>query len=185
MPLVQHARQPLRIRGRVPGTDETSHDLGGRAPHRLRIERIAAEQINLFQPREQSRAGVAAGDALHLVDGQKLARVEPIRIKLGAAVKMAGNEKNVAAHTLAASRLEPIGTTALDQLDELKIVLRKIAAEYFLLVGRIDCDRAHRLLVGSRILRPDGDEQRGQQDKLRARRLREGRHGTTLAQNGR
>src|SRR6202171_889545 len=113
VPLVQYARQALSVRLRVPGTNQTSRDLGGCASHRFRLDRVAAEEIYLLQLGEQSRARVAARDTLHLVDGQILTRIQPIRIEIRAAVKMAGNEKNIAANTLAAGALEPIGVTPL------------------------------------------------------------------------
>src|SRR6202158_6376048 len=106
VPLVQYARQALRVRLRVPGTNQTSRDLGGWASHRLRIERVAAEEIYLLQLGEQSRARVAARDALHLVDGQILTRIQPIRIELRAAVKMAGDEKHMGAHILVTGRFK-------------------------------------------------------------------------------
>ena len=72
---------------------------------------------------------------------------------------MAGDEKNIAADILPAGRFKPIGTTTLNQFDELKIVPGQIPAEYFLFVGRIDRDRAHGLLVGARVMRPQGDQE--------------------------
>ena len=128
VPLVQHPRQPLRIRLGVPGADETSRDLGRRAAHRFGVERVAAEEIDLFELREQSRTGVAARRALHLVDGQKLARVQPIRIELGAVVEMAGDEENVASDTLAAGRFEPVGA-AEEVLVPLKAEARRRKAQ--------------------------------------------------------
>jgi hypothetical protein len=76
---------------------------------------------------------------------------------------MTGDEKNVAAHALPAGRSEPIGATALDQLDELELVLGKVAAEAFLLVGRADGDRADGLFVRPSATRPCREKQHGQE----------------------
>src|ERR1700730_2835167 len=46
--LAQRARQALGVSPRVPGSDQTAPDFGGRALERLRIQRVAAEEINLF-----------------------------------------------------------------------------------------------------------------------------------------
>jgi hypothetical protein len=43
MALVELARQPLRIRARVPGADEASLGFGAGAGERLRIQRVATE----------------------------------------------------------------------------------------------------------------------------------------------
>src|ERR1700694_431293 len=60
VPRAQCARQAVGVGPRVPRADETAPDLGGRAPERFRIQRVAAEEINLLQLREQSRTRVAA-----------------------------------------------------------------------------------------------------------------------------
>src|SRR6266566_9306162 len=107
----------------MPGTDKASRDLGRCAPERLRLQGSAAEKIDFLQLREQAGTRVAARRALHLLDGQRLARIQPIRVKLGAVIEVPGDEKNVAADVLAAGRCQPIGATALHQFDKLKIVL--------------------------------------------------------------
>src|SRR5207248_9526156 len=109
----------------------------------------ASEQVNLFQLRKQARARIAARHALHLIDGQEFTRIDAIRVELVAAVEVAGNDQHVAADAGAACRGEPIGTAALDELDESKFVTRKAAAKYFLFVRRIDGDRAHRFLISA------------------------------------
>src|SRR5881296_3038265 len=43
VPLVQRAHEPLDIGLRVPRTDQTSPDLTGSAPERLRLQSVAAE----------------------------------------------------------------------------------------------------------------------------------------------
>jgi hypothetical protein len=83
---------------------------------------------------------------------------------------MAGDEKNIALDTLPAGRFQPIGAPMLYQFDKLKIVLGQATAEYFLFVGRIDRDRAHRFLVGACIVSPNGDQECGQEDKFRGSR---------------
>ncbi|TMH58610.1 MAG: hypothetical protein E6H53_10410 [Betaproteobacteria bacterium] len=174
MALAQHLRHSFRIGRRITGTNETSRDFAGRAPDRLRLQGVAAEQIDFLQLRKQSGTRVAARGAFQLVGGQRLACAQPVRIKLGAVVEMTGNEKNVTTHVLAAGRRQPVGAAALHQLDELKIVLGKAPAKGFLLVGRIDRDRADRLLIGVRIVGPGDGQQSSKQEELRG-----SRHGTS------
>ena len=143
--LVQHARQTLGVGGRMARANEAALNLGRRAAHRFRVQRIAAEKVDLLQLRKQSRARVAARRALHFLDGQELGGVETIRVELVAAVEMPGDDERVAAHALMARRGEPIRPSALDQLDEAIVVARQVALENVLLVGRIDGDRADRL----------------------------------------
>ena len=116
-------------------------DFGRRAYAGFGVQGIAAEQIDFLQLREQSRAGVAAGGALHLGDRQEFIRVEVLGEEL-LAVEMAGDDQNVAADALPAGRSEPVRPAALHQLDELIFVLGEIAPERLLFVGRIDGDRA-------------------------------------------
>src|ERR1700676_303423 len=52
VPRAQSTRQAFGVSPRVPGADETAPDLGGRAPERFRIERVAAEEVTLLQLRE-------------------------------------------------------------------------------------------------------------------------------------
>ena len=162
VPFVQHEGQALGVRRRVSGTDQTPLDLGRRTAHRFRVQRVAAEEIDLLQLREQSGARVAAGGPLHLVDGQKLARVQPVRVKLVAAIEVAGDDQQVAVDAFAARRGQPIRATALHQLHEIVFVRAKVPAEHFPFVGRIDGDRAHRLLVGVSVMGPRRDRQRSQ-----------------------
>ena len=140
------------------------------------MQGIAAEKIDFLQLREQAGTRVAARGALHLLDGQRLANIQPIRVKLGAVIEMTRDEKNIAADILAASRCQPIGATALHQLDKLKIVLGQTPAKYFLFVGRVDCDRAYRFLVGAHLMSPRGDQQGSQQGKFQG-----SRHAEVLA----
>jgi len=68
--LVQRARQALDVGRRVSGTGEAAPDFGRHELDRFRVQRVAPEQVDLLQLREQSGTGVAAGDALHLGDRQ-------------------------------------------------------------------------------------------------------------------
>ena len=93
----------------MPGANEAARDFRGRAAHRFRVERIAAEEIDFLQLREQSRARIAARDALELVHGQRFADIEPVGVELGAAVEVAGDDERVALHALAARRASQSG----------------------------------------------------------------------------
>jgi hypothetical protein len=86
--LAQHACEALRLLGRAPRAHQAACDLGGSHVRGRGIQRVAAEEVDLLQVREEVGTGVAARDALHLVDGQRLARVDAIGIELVAAVEM-------------------------------------------------------------------------------------------------
>ena len=144
----QLARDPCRLFRRVPGSHEAALDLAGRALRRLGIERVAAEQVDLVELREQSRARIAARDALHLGDRQVLAHRDLVGEEHLAAVVVAGDDEDVAAQAGAARRLEPVRPVPLDQLDEREPVGRQAPAERVPLVGRVDRDRADRLRAG-------------------------------------
>src|SRR5258708_31711408 len=77
----QRTGEPLGIGSRVSGASQTSFDLPRRALERLGIQRVAAEEIDLLELREQSRAGIAARGALQLVRGQELVRPQSIGIE--------------------------------------------------------------------------------------------------------
>src|SRR5438105_1704887 len=100
MLLVQQLRQSLRIGQRVPRAHEAARNLRRSAAQRLVVERVATEEIDLFELREQARAGVAARDALQLVDRQVFTRVDAIRIELRAVVEVTRDQQDVAAHAL-------------------------------------------------------------------------------------
>ena len=134
----------------MAGPNEAASDLGGRALHRLGVQRIAAEQVDLLQLRKEARARIATRHALHLVDRQRFAGVDLVGVELVAAVEMTRDQQHVAAHTFAACGREPVKTPALDELDELVLVRRQIAAERLAFVRGIDGDRAHRLRFGTR-----------------------------------
>src|SRR5207248_9040324 len=103
----QCAGQPLGLRPRVPGADQTSPDLGGRAPARSRIQRVAAEKIDLLQLRKQSGTRIAARDALHLGNGEEFARLAPTRQEVVPADAVAGDDEDITSDSLAARRLQP------------------------------------------------------------------------------
>ena len=138
----------LGLGRRVPGADQAAPDFGGRARDGFRVQRVAAEKVDLLQLREQSGTGVAAGGALHLGDRQGFARAQPIRVELGPVVEMAGDDEQVAANALPAGRGEPIGAAALHQLHELVLVFRQALPKDLLFVRRIDGDGADRALAG-------------------------------------
>ncbi len=109
MAVGEHLRDTRRVVGRVAGAQQAARDLRRCAAHGFRVQRVAAEEIDLLQLREQARARVAAGGALEFLDRQEFARVEPVRVELGAAVEVTGYEQHVARHAGAARRTEPIG----------------------------------------------------------------------------
>src|SRR5437763_1104564 len=106
----------------MSGANERPADLGGSALGSRTVQRVAAEQVDLLQVREQSGARAGAGDPLHLLDRKRLALVEPVGVELGAGVEVAGNDEDVATDAGAARRSEPIGPAVLDQLDEMILV---------------------------------------------------------------
>src|ERR1700686_4868085 len=118
-------------------TQKAAADLGGGALVGAGVQRVAAEEVDLLELREQSGTRSTARDALHLVDRQKLARLELVGEKLVAAVIVPGNDEDIAADALPARRFEPIRTASFDELDELKFVRRQALAKSFLLVGRV------------------------------------------------
>ena len=148
MARAQRLRQLLRVGRRMAAANEAARDFGGRAFHRFRIERVATEEVDLLQLREQSRARVTARNALHFVDRQRFPDVQPIRIELVAVIEMPRDEQDVAADALAAGRRQPIGASVLDQFDELELVGGQPAAKRFFFVRGIDGDRADGLPVG-------------------------------------
>src|SRR6185436_12618485 len=77
-------------------------------------------------------------------------REELVPAGVVATVVVSRDDEDVAPYAFAPRRFEPVGTTALDELDELIAVRRQVAPERFLLVGRIDGDRANRLRRGLR-----------------------------------
>ena len=158
--LVQRAREAPSVLGLVPGAHQASPDLGRGELDRVGTQRIASEEVDLLQLREQTGTRVAAGRALHLRDRKELARGDLIRIEFGAAVEMARDDEEIAAHALPAGRCEPIGTTAFHQLDELVLVRGQTLPEHFLFVGGIDGDRAHRALAGVTVRTVARGEQR-------------------------
>ncbi|MET0681819.1 MAG: hypothetical protein ABWZ29_00595 [Casimicrobiaceae bacterium] len=147
MALIELARQPLRIGARASGSDEAPLGFGGRAGDRLRIQCVATEEIDLLQLREQSGTGLAAGRALHFGDRKRFTHGQPVGVELGPAVEMAGDDQQIAANALPASRSEPIPATALHQLDKLVLVFRQSLAKNFPFVGRIDGDGANGALA--------------------------------------
>jgi hypothetical protein len=73
--------------------------------------------------REQAIVRVAARDALHFVHRQEFVGVdvlgeEFVAARVVAAVVVAGDDQDVAAHALAPSAFQPVGTASLDELDE-------------------------------------------------------------------
>ena len=164
--LIEGAREALGLRLRVSGADQAAPDFGRHALDRVRIQRVAPEEIDLLQLREQPGTGVAAGNALHLGDRQELAGSHLVRIELGAAVEMAGDDEHVAANALPAGRGQPIGTTSFHQLDELILTLGQALPEHLLFVGRIDGDGADRALAGVAVRAPAQGEQCDQKKDL-------------------
>jgi hypothetical protein len=59
-----------------------------------------------------------------------------------------GHDEHVALHALAAGGREPVGASALDQLDEVELALRQPLLQELALVGRVDGDRADGLARG-------------------------------------
>ena len=127
---------------------------------RLRVERVAAEEVDLLQLREESRARAVARHALELVDGQVLARLGAVGEELVAAIVVAGDDERVALHPRAACRFEPVGAAVLDELDEFILAGTERLAKGFLLVRGIDGDGAYRLLFGRCGIRSRHHEQR-------------------------
>src|SRR5206468_1132212 len=105
----------------MAATQQAAGDFSGRDVLRVRIKRVAAEQIHLFDLRKQTGTRIAARRAFHLFDGQVFAYIGSIGVELVAAVEVAGNDQHVAANTRATRRGEPVGASALDQLDELEV----------------------------------------------------------------
>ncbi len=131
----QRPGKPLGVRSRVSGANQASFDLRRRALERFGIQRVAAEEIDLLELREQSRARIAARGTLQLVRGQELVRPQSIGIEFVVAVIVTGDDQHVAADFLLAGRRQPIGPSPLDQLDELKSIRRQAPSKCFLLVG--------------------------------------------------
>ena len=164
MALVERARRALGLGRRVPGADQAAPDFRGGARDGVRIQRVAAEKVDLLQLREQAGTGVAAGDALHLGDRQGFARAQPIRVELAPVVEMARDDEQVTANALPAGRGEPIGTAALHQLHELVLVFGQALPKDLFFVRRIDGDGANRASVGVRRRAETRREQRDQQN---------------------
>ena len=99
---VQRARDPARIRRRVAGANEAAPDLRCHPLVGFGIERVASEEIDLLQLREQPGTGIAAGRPFQLGDRQRLAGRDLIRIEIGASVEMAGNDQDIATNVLPA-----------------------------------------------------------------------------------
>src|SRR6476646_249541 len=131
----------------MPRADEAAHNFVRRPIQRIGIERVAAEQVNLLELREEPRTGVAARDTLHFGDRKRLARVYPVGVELVAAVEMTGDQQYVAANALAARRRQPVGPSPFHELDELVAIRRQAAPERFLFIRGIDGDRADGRLV--------------------------------------
>ncbi len=60
VPLAQQPREPLGVGGRLARAHEAARDLRRCAAHGFRVERVAAEEIDLLQLREHARARIAA-----------------------------------------------------------------------------------------------------------------------------
>src|SRR5439155_24639551 len=65
----------------------------------------------------------------------------------------------IAADLRTAGGREAIGSSAVDQRDDLKCVRRQASPNRFFLVGGIDGNAAHRLLVGVGVMRPRREQQ--------------------------
>ena len=167
MPLAEDLCKALGVGSRMTGTNERAHDLRGYGSRRLRVQRVAAEEIHFLQPGEEPGARIAAGNALHFAHGQRLAGVDPIRIELVAAIEVPGDEQRIATHALPASGRKPVGPSTFHELDEVELIRRHAPAKRLTLVGRIDRDRADGLPVGKCVVRREAGEREGQQKKLR------------------
>ncbi len=151
---IERMREALRVGLGVTGLDEQSRDFG-LVVKCLRIERVASEQVDGLEVREQAVVRIAARDALHFVHRQEFVRVDVLRKELVAArvvaaVVVPGDDQDVAAHALAPRGFQPIGTASLDELDEAIAIGRQVPAKRFLFVRGIDGDRADRLLRRTR-----------------------------------
>ncbi|MGE5738475.1 MAG: hypothetical protein ACM34F_06255 [Betaproteobacteria bacterium] len=76
VPSTQRARNAVGVGAGMARLHQRSTKLIRGASQRLRIERIAAEQIDFLQSREETIVWLTARDALHFVDGQKFARID-------------------------------------------------------------------------------------------------------------
>src|SRR5947208_809598 len=92
----------------------------------------------------RTRLRETSGDALHLGDGQRFARVEAVGIELGAAIEVSGDDEHVAAHLALACGRKPVGAAMRDELDEIVIVGGQRLLQDLALVIRIDGDGANR-----------------------------------------
>jgi len=129
---------------------EAAQHLARRRAHGLRVQRVAAHEVDLLELREKTGARFAARDALHLLDGQGFPIVEAIGVELRAAVEVSGDQEHVASHALLARAPQPVGPAALDELDEIVVRGRQRAAQDFALVVGVDGDGAHRATIGVR-----------------------------------
>src|SRR5690242_16979497 len=119
----------------MAGAQQASDDFRRCGLHGFGIQRVAAEQIDFLELREESGTRVAARHALHFVDRQRLTGIDLVGIELVASVEMTRNEQYVAANAFATRGCEPVGTTTLDELDELVLVCGEVAPERLALVG--------------------------------------------------
>jgi hypothetical protein len=165
--LAQDLREAFRVRRRMTRPNQRPDDLGRCALRGFRVQRVAAEEVNLLELREETRTGIAARRPLHLLDGQRFTGIYAVGVELVPAVEMPRNQQDIATDALPARGGEPIRATSLDKLDEIELIGRHAALEHFALVGRVDGDRANRPLVGARIQCKRAGENERQQDELR------------------
>jgi hypothetical protein len=139
----QRLRSPLGLGFRLPALDQRARDLRCDAVHALAVERVAAEHVDLLELREEARAGIAAGGALHFGNGQVLGDRQLIGEEV-VAIEVPRDDQHVATDLLLACSRKPVGPAPLDELDELVILVGKVTTKRFAFVRRVDSDRAHR-----------------------------------------
>jgi len=127
---------------------QAARDFARRAVARLRLQRVAAEQVHLFELREQSFGRCAARRLLQLMHGQELTVVEAVGVELGAVVEVTRNDERIADHATAPRCAQPVCLAALHQFNVPVLAARQVAYKSVFFVRRIDGDGAHRFECG-------------------------------------
>src|SRR6185503_6511853 len=101
----------------------------------VRVQALAAEEVDLLQLPEERGARMAARGALELVHLEARLDVDLVGVEGLARVEMAGDDEHVALHVAPACALEPVVVRPVKELDEAVLSRRQVAPESFLLVG--------------------------------------------------
>ncbi|NNU42612.1 hypothetical protein [Ramlibacter montanisoli] len=161
--LAQRAGEPRCLIGGTAFARVAACHLAGDGVLRLRVHRVAAEEVDLLEVGEQAGAGAGAGHALQLLDGQEFVLLERIGEEHVALPVVARDDQHVAGHLGFARGRQPVLAVLLHQLDELVLVRRQELAEGLLLVGGVDGDRADGLLLRDRERRQEAGRQQAEQ----------------------